>query len=204
MMVSGSFFTGMAMGGSLIVAIGAQNAFLLRQALQGRYVMMCTLTCICCDVLLIALGAGSVGRIITSNGMLLNAVRIGGALFLIEYGRRAALSAWRGQARLVQGGDSSPPRRGPVFRAAMALSLLNPHAWLDTVVLLGAIGAQQPEHGRVSFSAGAMAASMLWFTVLGLGARWLAPLFARPGAWRTLDALIAIVMWAIAVSLFIY
>lgn len=202
-MVSGAFFKGMAMGGGLIVAIGAQNAFLLRQALQRQYVVMCILACILCDILLIALGAGSVGRLIASTPVLLEAVRLGGAAFLIEYGRRAAVSAWRGQAQLV-GSDERPlPRRGPVLRAAIALSLLNPHAWLDTVVLLGAIGAQQPDQGRVSFSIGAMAASVLWFCSLGLGGRWLAPLFARPAAWRTLDALIALVMWAIAASLFI-
>ncbi|GGY07952.1 amino acid transporter [Massilia dura] len=202
-MLSGAFFKGMAMGGGLIVAIGAQNAFLLRQALQRRYVAMCIVTCICCDVLLIALGAGSVGRAIASSPMLLEVVRIGGALFLVEYGRRAAVSAWRGQSRLVQGDERSLPRRGPVFRAAMALSLLNPHAWLDTVVLLGAIGAQQSGDGRISFTAGAMAASVLWFTSLGLGARGLTRLFARPAAWRMLDALIAMVMWTIAVSLFV-
>ena len=202
-MVSGAFFKGMAMGGGLIVAIGAQNAFLLRQALQRQYVVMCILTCICCDVLLIALGAGSVGHLIASSPILLEAVRIGGALFLIEYGRRAALSAWRGQSLLVDAGDRTQPRRGPVLRSAVALSLLNPHAWLDTVVLLGAIGAQQPDHGSMRFATGAMAASILWFSSLGLGARWLAPLFAQPRAWRTLDALIAMVMWAIAASLFI-
>jgi L-lysine exporter family protein LysE/ArgO len=164
---------------------------------------MCVLACIVCDLLLIALGAGSVGRLIANTPVLLEGVRIGGALFLIEYGRRAALSAWRGQAQLVDSGESVLPRRGPVLRAAIALSLLNPHAWLDTVVLLGAIGAQQPDQGQMSFSVGAMAASVLWFSSLGLGARWLAPLFARPAAWRTLDALIALVMWAIAASLFI-
>jgi L-lysine exporter family protein LysE/ArgO len=203
-MVSGAFFKGMAMGGGLIIAIGAQNAFLLRQALQRQYVVMCVFACILCDILLIALGAGSVGRLIATTPVLLEAVRIAGALFLIEYGRRAALSAWRGQTQLVESSERALPRRGPVLRAAVALSLLNPHAWLDTVVLLGAIGAQQPENGRLSFSAGAMAASVLWFCSLGLGARWLAPLFARPAAWRTLDALIALVMWAIAASLFIH
>lgn len=202
MMISGVFFKGMAMGGGLIVAIGAQNAFLLRQALQRQYVVMCVLACIVCDLLLIALGAGS-GRLIANTPVLLEGVRIGGALFLIEYGRRAALSAWRGQAQLVDSGESVLPRRGPVLRAAIALSLLNPHAWLDTVVLLGAIGAQQPDQGQMSFSVGAMAASILWFSSLGLGARWLAPLFARPATWRMLDALIALVMWAIAASLFI-
>lgn len=203
MMISGVFFKGMAMGGGLIVAIGAQNAFLLRQALQRQYVVMCVLACIVCDILLIALGAGSVGQLIAATPVLLEGVRVGGALFLIEYGRRAALSAWRGQAQLADSAERVLPRRGPVLRAAIALSLLNPHAWLDTVVLLGAIGAQQPDHGQMHFSFGAMAASTLWFSSLGLGARWLAPLFAQPRAWRMLDALIALVMWAIAASLFI-
>jgi L-lysine exporter family protein LysE/ArgO len=203
MMLSAAFVKGMLMGGGLIIAIGAQNAFLLRQALQRRYVVMCILTCVCCDVLLIALGAGSVGRTIASSPTLLEIVRIGGAIFLVEYGRRAAISAWRGQTQLLQSDDCSLPRRSQVFLAAMALSLLNPHAWLDTVVLLGAVGAQQPGDGRISFTVGAMAASVLWFTSLGLGARGLTRVFARPTAWRVLDALIAIVMWAIAVSLFV-
>lgn len=202
-MISSAFVKGMAMGGGLIVAIGAQNAFLLRQAVQGRYVVMCIATCICCDVLLIALGAGGVGRVIISSPMLMDAVRIGGALFLVEYGRRAAVSAWRGHAQLDQSAEPGAMRRGPVLRSALALSLLNPHAWLDTVVLLGSIGAQQADQGRASFTAGAMTASIVWFTSLGLGAQWLAPLFARPTAWRVLDALIAMVMWAIAISLFI-
>lgn len=202
-MVSGAFFTGMAVGSSLIIAIGAQNAFLLKHALRRQYVVMCVVACISCDVLLIALGAGSVGRFIAATPMLLETVRIGGALFLIEYGRRAALSAWRGQAVMIGRDEGVLLRRGPVLRAAIALSLLNPHAWLDTVVLLGAIGAQQPDQGRRSFSVGAMAASVVWFCSLGLGARWLAPMFARPAAWRMLDALIALVMWTIAASLLI-
>lgn len=202
-MLSSAFFKGMAMGGGLIVAIGAQNAFVLRQGLQRHFILACVLVCIACDVLLIALGAGSVGRLVAANPVLLGAIRVGGALFLIEYGRRAAWSAWRGPAQALEAGHGALRERGPALRAAVALSLLNPHAWLDTVVLLGAIGAQQPEHSRHYFSAGAMAASVLWFSCLGLGARLLAPVFAQPGAWRVLDAAIALTMWAIAASLFI-
>lgn len=202
-MFSNAFFKGMAMGGGLIVAIGAQNAFLLRQGIQRQHVVACLLVCIACDVLLIGLGAGSVGRLVAANALLLGAIRIGGALFLLEYGRRAAWAAWRGQDQLMPAERTAMTERGPALRTAVALSLLNPHAWLDTVVLLGAIGAQQPSHGASYFSAGAMAASALWFTTLGLGARWLAPWFAKPLAWRVLDALIALTMWLIAVSLLI-
>lgn len=202
-MLSSAFFKGMAMGGGLIMAIGAQNAFVLRQGLQRHYVLACVLVCIACDVLLIALGAGSVGRLVAANPALLGAIRIGGALFLFEYGRRAAWSAWRGPSQMLQPNNGALRERGAALRAAVALSLLNPHAWLDTVVLLGAIGAQQPTQSRHYFSAGAMVASVLWFGCLGLGARLLAPVFARPNAWRILDATIALTMWSIAASLFI-
>lgn len=203
-MLSSSFFKGMAMGGGLIIAIGAQNAFLLRQGIQRQHVLLCAAACIVGDILLISLGAGSVGRLVASTPWLLGAIRIGGALFLLEYGRRAAWSAWRGQDQALQAASSAVNEAGPALRAAIALSLLNPHAWLDTVVLLGAIGAQQPEHGRAWFSAGAMTASLLWFSALAVGARLLAPVFANPRAWRVLDGLIAVTMWAIAASLFIH
>ena len=203
-MLSSSFFKGMAMGGGLIVSIGAQNAFLLRQALQRQHVLLCAVACIIGDILLISLGAGSVGRLVASTPWLLGAIRIGGALFLFEYRRRAAWSAWRGQDQALRAASGAVSVAGPALRAAIALSLLNPHAWLDTVVLLGAIGAQQPGHGRAWFSAGAMTASVLWFSALAAGARLLAPVFANPRAWRALDGLIAVTMWAIAASLFIH
>lgn len=200
-MLASAFFKGMAVGGGLIVAIGAQNAFLLRQGIYRQHVVACLLICIGCDALLIGLGAGSVGRFIAGSSWLLGAIRIAGALFLLEYGRRAAWAAWRGQDQLLPASRAAMTERAPALRAAIALSLLNPHAWLDTVVLLGAIGAQQPGHGAAYFSAGAMAASTLWFCCLGLGARRLAPWFAKPIAWRVLDAAIALVMGLIAASL---
>jgi L-lysine exporter family protein LysE/ArgO len=256
-MLSSVFFKGIGLGGSLIIAIGAQNAFLLKQGLQGRHVLLCAAVCMGCDIVLIGLGVSSVGRVVASNAALLGLIRVAGALFLFEYGRRAAWAAWRPGAadplapgglaeagRTAQGAGlcglvapgaatfatgpggaavsapaplavsakasaAAPARasaaltqRGPALRTALALSLLNPHAWLDTVVLLGAIGAQQPgEAGRYVFAAGAMSASLLWFSCLGLGARLLAPLFALPHAWRVLDGLIAATMWGIALSL---
>lgn len=201
-MLSSAFLKGMGVGGSLIVAIGAQNAFLLRQGLQQQHVLGCVLICVVCDIALIAAGAGSVGQLVAASPLLLTIIRFGGALFLLEYGRRAAYAAWIGPAQTLQAHGGAITAQGPALRAAIALSLLNPHAWLDTVVLLGAIGAQQPGEGHVYFSAGAMTASLLWFTCLGLGARLLAPLFSKPNAWRVLDALIALTMWTIAISLF--
>lgn len=202
-MLGSAFFKGMAMGGGLIVAIGAQNAFLLRQGLQRHFVLACVALCIICDATLIALGAGGVGRFVVASPFLLGLIRVGGALFLLEYGRRAACSAWRQRDRVLQVNSAAFRERGPALRAAVALSLLNPHAWLDTVVLLGAIGAQQRGQGQLYFSAGAMASSAVWFSCLGFGARMLAPVFAKPSSWRVLDAIIALTMWASAASLFI-
>jgi L-lysine exporter family protein LysE/ArgO len=202
-MVGTVFIKGMGMGAALIIAIGAQNAYLLRQGLQRQHVLLCTAVCIVCDVLLIGLGATSMGRAIAASPTLLGVVRIGGALFLLEYGRRAALAAWRGQQQTLAAGGAAAPGRVVVLRTVLALSLLNPHVWLDTVVLLGTIGAQQPAHGQAAFAGGAMLASVLWFSALGFGARRLAPVFALPNAWRVLDGLIALTMWSIAVSLFV-
>jgi len=196
-------FKGMGMGAGLIVAIGAQNVFLLRQGLQRQHVLLCAAVCIVCDMALIALGASSVGRLIAAQPALLGVIRVGGALFLLEYGRRAAWSAWQPAGSGLTLQPAAMTERGPALRAALALSLLNPHAWLDTVVLLGSLGAQQPGAGRLAFSGGAMLASVLWFTGLALGARLLEPLFARPAAWRVLDGLIALTMWGIAISLFV-
>ncbi|NRR31117.1 amino acid transporter [Oxalobacteraceae bacterium] len=202
-MLSGAFFKGMGLGGSLIVAIGAQNAFLLKQGVLRQHAFACALVCIVCDVVLIAVGVTGMGRLIASNPELLHWLKIGGALFLFEYGRRAAWSAWRpGRAEgLSAAPGGAPVTRGQVMRTTLALSLLNPHVMLDTVVLLGSISIQQPDGGSYLFSGGAMAASVLWFLLVAWGARFLAPLFARPGAWRVLDAIVALIMWSIAISL---
>ncbi|MES2741199.1 MAG: LysE family transporter [Pseudomonadota bacterium] len=196
------FLKGLGLGGGLIVAIGSQNAFLLKQGLRRQCVLMCACICILCDVALIALGVAGMGSLIAGWPGLLLLMKLGGALFLFWYGLRAARAAWR-PAALTLTADSVPVSRMAIAGMALAFSLLNPHVYLDTVVLLGAIGGQQPPGTRAQFAAGAMLASVLWFLSLGYGARLLAPVFARPMAWRVLDGFIALVMWSIALSLLI-
>lgn len=197
-----AFLKGMGLGGGLIVAIGSQNAYLLRQALKREFVLTCVAICIICDVALIAAGVAGMGQLIIEAPTLLFWIKTGGAGFLFWYGLRAARSAMHPSA-LVADNNQTASDRKTVIAAMLAFSLLNPHVYLDTVVLLGSIGGQQPGHGRLYFALGAMLASILWFGCLGLGARYLTPIFARPNAWRVLDAIIALVMWSLAISLFL-
>lgn len=197
-----AFLKGMGLGGSLIVAIGSQNAYLLRQALKREFILTCVAICILCDIVLIAAGVAGMGTLIVEAPVLLFWIKIAGAAFLFWYGLRAARSAFNPSAMSVAEVTTAPDRR-TVIATMLAFSLLNPHVYLDTVVLLGSIGGQQGGDGRMYFALGAMLASVLWFSSLGFGARYLTPLFSRPNAWRILDALIAIVMWTLAVSLFL-
>jgi L-lysine exporter family protein LysE/ArgO len=183
----------------LIVAIGAQNAFVLRQGLMRRFVFTCAFICTACDAVLIAAGVSGMGQLIAAHPTLLGIAKWGGALFLFVYGLRSAWAATK-QSGLVVAADVAPSHAA-VIASAFGFSLLNPHVYLDTVILLGAVGGQQAADGRLAFALGAMSASAVWFFGLGYGARLLAPLFARPVAWRVLDGLIAVVMWAIAYSL---
>lgn len=199
-MVATAFLKGMGLGGGLIVAIGSQNAYLLRQALKREYVLACIAICVLCDVLLIAAGVAGMGALIMQAPAILLLVKFAGTAFLGWYGWRAARSALQPASLQSAAGAVASDRR-TVLTAMLAFSVLNPHVYLDTVVLLGSIGGQQGATGRWWFAAGAMLASLLWFTVLGLGARYLQPVFARPRAWQVLDALIALVMGSLALSL---
>jgi L-lysine exporter family protein LysE/ArgO len=191
---------GLGLGLSLIIAIGAQNAYVLRQGLRREHVIAVIVVCALSDLVLIALGVGGAGFVFDRLPWLVVAVRFAGAAFLLVYAILAARRAIRPRATLEAG--EAPPRTslGVVITTALALTWLNPHVYLDTVVLLGSIASTHGEH-RWWFGAGAGLASIGWFTALGLGARLLAPVFARPVAWRILDGLIAVVMLAIAVSL---
>ncbi|GJJ01075.1 amino acid transporter [Duganella rhizosphaerae] len=196
-----AFLKGIGLGGSLIVAIGSQNAYLLRQALKREFVLTCIAICVICDVVLIGAGVAGMGQLITEAPALLFWIKIAGAGFLFWYGLRAARSALNPGA--MTAGDSAPVGdRRTVIAAMLAFSLLNPHVYLDTVVLLGSIGGQQAGNGRLYFALGAMLASLLWFSSLGFGARYLTPVFAKPRAWQILDGVIALVMWGLAISLF--
>jgi len=197
-----ALFKGMGLGGGLIIAIGSQNAYLLRQALKREYVYTCVAICIVCDVLLIAAGVAGMGQVITGAPALLFWIKIAGAGFLFWYGVRAAYSACQSSA-LDMGKQPTAGSRRQVIAAMLAFSLLNPHVYLDTVVLLGSIGGQQPGDGSFYFAAGAMLASILWFLSLGFGARYLIPVFNRPLAWKILDGAIAGMMWGLAISLFL-
>ncbi len=198
-MGSGAFASGFATSAALIVAIGAQNAFVLRQGLARRHVLPVVLVCALSDALLISLGVAGLGRWVQAQPALLALTRWGGAAFLIAYGALAARRALAPHALSLQGAALGDRRAA--LAACLAFTYLNPHCWLDTVVLLGSISAQQPQDTRALFGAGAASASAVWFFSLGYGARLLAPLFARPVAWRLLDGAIALVMFAIAASL---
>lgn len=196
-----AFIKGMGLSGGLIIALGAQNTFVLRQGLQRQYVLTCIFICILCDCLLIAAGVAGMGSLVAGNPVLLTAAKWIGALFLIVYGLRAARAAMRPQA-LSAKEAATPPTHAAVIATAFAFSLLNPHVYLDTVLLLGSIGGQETGNRRLLFAAGAMLASVLWFLSLGLGARYTAPVFSRPRAWQVLDGSIALVMWTLAALLF--
>jgi L-lysine exporter family protein LysE/ArgO len=188
------FSLGLSLGLSLIVAIGAQNAFVLRQGLRREHVGPVVAICAVIDALLIAAGVYGLAQVLGTRPALATGLTLGGALFLAAYGVRALWRAARPGRLQAAGGTAGLSRRQAVLQA-LAFTLLNPHVYLDTVLLVGAVGAQQPAGlARGAFVAGACTASLLWFSALGFGARWLAPVFARPRAWQVLDALIGLTM----------
>ena len=190
---------GLALGMSLIVAIGAQNAFVLRQGLRGEHLAPVVAICVASDVALIAAGVGGAGALLAAAPALLDVIRIAGAAFLLAYGALAARRALRRSA-LEAAGAGAPASRLAVASTAFALTWLNPHVYLDTVVLLGSI-ANTHVGEQWWFAAGAAAGSVAWFVSLGYGARLVRPLFARPVAWRVLDGVIAVVMCGLAAAL---
>lgn len=194
-----SALAGLGLGLSLIVAIGAQNAFVLRQGLRREHVLPIVIICAASDAVLITAGVAGLGALIERAGWLLAVVRIAGAAFLAWYGVRAAMRAFR-PATLDANPAGEPVSLRSAVLTVLALTWLNPHVYLDTVVLLGSIGATHGDD-RWWFAAGAALGSVLWFGALGFGSRLLRPLFARPVSWRILDGAIAVVMLAIAVSL---
>lgn len=193
------YLTGLMMGLSLIVAIGAQNAFVLRQGLRNEHVFAVCLACGLSDTLLIVLGVTSLRQIAALLPWLDPVMRYGGAGFLFWYGAKSLYSALRSSGALAAG-EAKSSSIGKTLATCLALTWLNPHVYLDTVVLLGTISTRFPG-GEFAFTAGAVTASMLFFFSLGYGATWLRPIFARPSAWRILETLIALTMWIIASKL---
>jgi L-lysine exporter family protein LysE/ArgO len=192
--------TGFALGATLIIAIGAQNAFVLRQGLRREHVGTVVAFCATADALLMTVGVLGAGRALAAAPQLARWMAAAGALFLLLYALRALHRAWRPAALVAASREGRITRRAALAQAA-AFTLLNPHVYLDTVMLVGAVGAQQSVALRPAFLAGACAASALWFGGLGYGARWLAPWFARPVAWRWLDTAIGLTMLLLAAVL---
>lgn len=203
--MSSVFLSGFGLSAGLIMAIGAQNAHVLRQGLRREHVGMTILVCAVCDALLILLGVVGLGKVFTANPDWMTIARLGGAAFLGWYGLRALLSALKGNSMQVDGNDGQRKlTRTQALLAAAGFSLLNPHAYLDTVVLIGSVGSQQADALRPIFAAGAVTASFVWFGMLGYGARMLTPVFSRPMAWRVLDGLVAAMLWSIALMLILH
>jgi len=190
---------GFSLGFSLILAIGAQNAFVLRQGLRRAHVGAVVAVCVLSDAALIALGVTSFTRVTTALPWIVPVLRYGGAAFLAGYALRAGWSAWRGGAALAVDVGGGGSLRAAVL-TCLALTWGNPHVYLDTVVLVGSVATQYGDAAGW-FGAGAALASAVFFAALGYGARLLAPVFARPMAWRVLDGVIAVVMAALAVKL---
>lgn len=190
-------------GAGLIIAIGAQNAFVLRQGLQRSHVGLVVSVCIAGDVTLIFCGVAGIGALVHQWPALLQGLRFGGAVFLAWYGAIAARRAWRGHHTLTPTQGSAGGWRRALL-ACLAFTFLNPHVYLDTMVLLGGLSTRYPGMVRWVFGLGACIASMAWFTTLGYGARLLLPVFRDPRAWRALDAVIAAFMLALCALLLLH
>lgn len=193
------FLPGFVLGLSLIVAIGAQNAFVLRQGLRQEHVFLICLTCALSDAVLIALGVTGFAVVSEVLPWAEPVLRYGGAGFLFVYGLRAFWAAWRSDGALAPAQETA----GALTKAlvtCLALTWLNPHVYLDTVVFLGSISTGYGEH-QAAFGLGAVTASFVFFFSLGYGARLLRPLFARPASWRVLEAIVGTIMWSIAIGL---
>lgn len=194
------YLKGLGLGAGLIIAIGSQNAHVLRMGIMRQHVVLTVLVCIACEAMLISVGIAGVGTLIERSPALLSFARWGGAAFLAWYGLRAWRSAWGRHAL-----NAASPARNIGTREALltvlAVTLLNPHVYLDTVVLLGAVGGQQGAQGKWWFALGAVSAGVIWFALLGFGARMLAALFTKPAAWRILDAIIGAIMLLLAATL---
>ena len=192
---------GYTTGTSLIVAVGAQNAFVLRQGIAKSYVFIVALLCSIIDALMITAGVKGVGVLITGNPTLLFVAKYGGSAFLFYYGAKSFYNAMFKEHDITDVHIAKAKGLKATIITLLAMTLLNPHLYLDTMVLIGSIGAQFYGLERSIFLLGAIIASFVWFFVLSYGAGYLAPLFKKPTAWKILDVLIGIMMWGIAISL---
>jgi L-lysine exporter family protein LysE/ArgO len=192
---------GFLTGFSLIIAIGAQNAFVIRQGLMRHHVLLVVAICAISDAALIFLGTGGLGTLIQSRPSLLEFIRWFGVIYLTWFGIRSVRSAFKDQS--LDAGEGSSMSKSNVVGICLSLTFLNPHVYLDTVILLGSI-ANQFEGDRWFFAIGSATASLVWFSAIGFGARAASRFMSKPIFWKILDSVIAIVMFTIAITLAFY
>ena len=195
-----SYLNGLLVAFGLIMAIGTQNAFVLAQSLRREHHLPVAAFCVVCDALLVAAGVFGLATLLAQNPLLLSVARWGGAVFLLWYGTQALRRAFS-TSSLEHSARQTARSLKAVMLSALAVTLLNPHVYLDTVLLIGSLGAQQSVPG--AYVVGAASASLMWFFTLALGAAWLAPWLARPNTWRILDLLVAVMMYAVALQLIV-
>ncbi|MFC0120157.1 LysE/ArgO family amino acid transporter [Pseudoalteromonas xiamenensis] len=193
------WFEGFFLSLGLIAAIGAQNAFVISQSLSGKFTLPVILTVSLCDMFLVSLGVLGVGALIQQSEWLLQITTWAGIAFLSVYGAMSLKSAL--SSKQLESEARSVATRKRAILTAMAVSLLNPHAYLDTVVILGGVAGKFADQQKLWFVLGCISASIAWFMLLGFGAKQLAPVFRNPKAWKVLDVLVCIMMWSIALSL---
>lgn len=193
------YLQGLAVGLSLIIAIGAQNAFILKQGLKNQYVFWLCTICAASDSILILSGVFGFSQVIETYPAIVDGAKYFGAAFLLIYGAQHFIQAFNSSGSLVPS-ENTEKKLMPMIWICLALTWLNPHVYLDTVVLIGSISTQF-ESSAIYFAMGAITASWIFFFVLGYGARFLLPMFQNAQAWKILDFVIGLVMWAIAISL---
>ena len=193
------YIQGFCTGGGLIVAIGAQNAFVLSQGVRKNHHLTIALICILCDFIFISLGVAGFGAVLSTNPFLSQLAALGGAVFLFIYGLGSLRSALNGGD--LETDDQTARSLKAVIAATLAVTLLNPHFYLDNVILMGSLSSRFYGESRFYFWAGAVTASTVWFIGLSLGGQMLAPLFRKWISWRILDSLVCATMWTIALSL---
>lgn len=194
-----AYWQGLFTGAGLIIAIGAQNAYVLTLGIRQNHALAAAALCALIDVALISAGVLGLGALIKQNAVLQNVSALGGAAFLLWFGFRSLVEARKNHSMQAAEGTKDSLRK--VLGTTLAISLLNPHVYLDTVVMLGAISSTYPGNGNISFGAGAVTASIIWFFSLSYAGHLLAPLFTRPGTWKVLHILVCIMVWLVAASL---
>lgn len=195
-----TLFKGFTIGGSLIVAIGAQNAFVIRQGLLRRQLLLTALMCSLIDSFLIVLGVLGFGQIISTHPFLMVLSKYFAVTFLILYGCHSLYRVYK-RGGALEAAEGDLPTTKQTVLMLLALSFLNPHAYLDTVVLLGSIATHHPTHEQVYFALGAICSSFLWFFTITYGGKFLAPLFKHPMSWCVIDCVVSVTMWAMAITL---